>query len=201
MPLDNTERRRAVRRIPQPAEALSRVRLRTGRELTVVDISSVGVFLEGLTRLLPNTHTDIHIVTRHGRVLVRARVVRALVWRLGRDVVCYRTALAFDTALDTDASVPPNERSESGTPALSERGESSGSALSERSESKGIPFPAKTPGISKLWAIATRIPQSETLSELRNAAYLHSRNLHCRGIDFGMWLSALYRVGGGGGGE
>jgi len=102
MPPDNLERRRAVRRIPHPDEALSRVRLRTGREFTVVDISSSGVFVEGLTRLLPNTHTDIHIVTRHGRVLVRARVVRAVVWRLEKDVVTYRTALAFDTAVDTE---------------------------------------------------------------------------------------------------
>src|SRR6478752_1628022 len=111
---NDSERRRAVRRTPQPDEALSRVRLRTGRDFTVVDISSSGVFLEGLTRLLPNTHTDIHIVTRHGRVLVRARVVRALVWRLERDVVCYRTALAFDTAVDAEA------------PALSDRSESNG---------------------------------------------------------------------------
>ena len=102
MPPDNLERRRASRRTPQPDEALSRVRLRTGREFTVVDISSCGVFVEGLTRLLPNTHTDIHIITRHGRVLIRARVVRALVWRLERDVVCYRSALAFETPIDAD---------------------------------------------------------------------------------------------------
>jgi len=104
---NEAERRRAVRRIPQPEEALSRVRLRLGRELTVVDVSSSGICLEGLTRLLPNTHTDIHIVTRNGRVLVRARVVRAVVWRLERDVVCYRTALAFDTAVDTEIDAPP----------------------------------------------------------------------------------------------
>ena len=120
---NDLERRRAVRRTPQPDEALSQVRLRTGREFTVVNISSSGIFLEGLTRLLPNTHTDIHIVTRHGRVLVRARVVRALVWRLERDMVCYRTALAFDIAVDIEA----------------------GPALSERSESKGYPVPAEIP--------------------------------------------------------
>ena len=67
MPPDDSERRRAVRRTPQPDEALSRVRLRTGRELSVVDISAHGTLLEGVTRLLPNTHTDIHIVTRNGR--------------------------------------------------------------------------------------------------------------------------------------
>jgi len=131
----DSERRGAVRRTPQPDEALSRVRLRTGREFTVVNISSSGAFLEGLTRLLPNTHTDIHIVTRHGRVLVRARVVRALVWRLERDMVCYRTALSFDSAVDIEAE-----------PALIERNESKGPALTERSESNGYPVPAEIPG-------------------------------------------------------
>jgi hypothetical protein len=117
---NEAERRGAVRRVPRPEEALSRVRLRLGRELTVVDVSSSGIFLEGLTRLLPNTHTDIHIVTRNGRVLVRARVVRALVWRLERDVVRYRTALAFDSVVDTEP------------PALS--------------ESNGYAVPAENPG-------------------------------------------------------
>jgi hypothetical protein len=129
---NDSERRRAVRRTPQPDEALSRVRLRTGREFTVVNISSSGAFLEGLTRLLPNTHTDIHIVTRHGRVLVRARVVRALVWRLERDMVCYRTALSFDSAVDIEAG-----------PALSERLSRQGR---DKGESNGYPVPAEIPG-------------------------------------------------------
>jgi hypothetical protein len=113
MPHSEPDRRRAVRRTPHADETLSRVRLRTGRELTVVDISASGALLEGLTRLLPNTHTDLHIVTRHGRVLVRARVVRAFVWRLGREVVCYRTALAFETAVDTEVEAAPDARGES----------------------------------------------------------------------------------------
>ncbi len=136
---NDSERRRAVRRIPQPEEALSRVRLRLGRELTVVNISSSGVFLEGLTRLLPNTHTDIHIITRNGRVLVRARVVRALVWCLERDVVWYRTALAFDTVVDAE----PSGVSESQGAALSEP-LSHGSGL-VLSESNGYAVPAEHP--------------------------------------------------------
>jgi hypothetical protein len=124
MARNDSDRRRAARRAPHSDESLSRVRLRTGRELTVVNISAHGVLLEGLTRLLPNTHTEIHIVTRHGRVLVRTRVVRALVWRLERDLVCYRTALSFETAVDTEA----------------------GPALSERGESNGYSVPAEIPG-------------------------------------------------------
>ena len=77
MPPNGFDRRRAVRRVPQPTETLSRMRLRTGRELAVVDISPSGALVEGATRLLPGTHVDVHVVTRHGRVLVRTRVVRS----------------------------------------------------------------------------------------------------------------------------
>lgn len=103
MPPDESERRRAVRRIPQPDETLARVRLRTGRELSVINISPTGVLVEGGTRLLPGTHADVHVVTRHGRTLVRARVIRSLVWRLQADSVSYRAALAFETSVDTEA--------------------------------------------------------------------------------------------------
>jgi hypothetical protein len=151
MPLNGSERRRAVRREPQSDEPLSRVRLRTGRELTVVNISASGALVEGLTRLVPNTHTDLHIVTRHGRVLVRTRVVRALVWQLERDKVCYRTALAFETPVDAD--VDPALREPSSRRERND-GESSGPALSEPSsghrpdkgESNGYPLPAEIPG-------------------------------------------------------
>jgi hypothetical protein len=102
MPSSRPDRRHANRRAPGSDETLSRVRLRTGRELSVVNISPVGALVEGTTRLLPGTHVDVHIVTRHGRVLVRTRVVRAHVWRLEMDLVCYQTALAFDRRIDTD---------------------------------------------------------------------------------------------------
>jgi hypothetical protein len=124
MPPSETDRRRAPRRIPQPDESLARARLRTGRELTVINISSSGALVEGPTRLLPGTRADVHLVTRHGRVLVRTRIVRSLVWRLEPDVVCYRSALAFDTEVDTDAAL----------------------TLSERSESSGYPIPAQNVG-------------------------------------------------------
>ena len=106
MPREETERRRAPRRVLQSGDALARVRLRTGRELAVVDISACGALVEG-ARLLPGTHADIHVVTRHGRTLVRTRVVRSLVWHLEADVVCYRTALAFATDVDTETDGYP----------------------------------------------------------------------------------------------
>jgi hypothetical protein len=104
------ERRRAPRCVPLPGDRLARVRLRTGRELAVVDISTCGVLVEG-ARLLPGTHTDVHVVTRHGRTLVRSRVVRSLVWHLEANAVCYRSALTFETVVDieTDGYPVPTE--------------------------------------------------------------------------------------------
>lgn len=111
---DTSERRAAVRRLPDPDESLSRLRLRTGRELTVVNISSSGALVEGATRLLPGTRAEVHLVTRRGRVLVRTRIVRARVWRLEPDLVCYRTALCFDVSVDAEPGVTRSERIESG---------------------------------------------------------------------------------------
>src|SRR3954471_7612402 len=103
---DVVERRRSPRRSPGFTESLRRVRSRTGRDLDVVDVSHTGLLVEGQPRLLPNTHLDIHIVTRDGRVLIRCRVVRAFVWYLERDLVRYRTGLAFDRDVDTSIGYP-----------------------------------------------------------------------------------------------
>ena len=97
------ERRRTGRRVPAAGEPISRVRLRTGRELLVVDVGDAGALVEGTARLLPGTHFDVHIVTVEGRVLVRSRVARSAVVRLDADGICYRSALAFDRTIDTGA--------------------------------------------------------------------------------------------------
>jgi hypothetical protein len=94
------ERRRASRRVPLPDEPLSRVRLRAGRELAVIDLSSAGALVEGCSRLLPGTHVDVHVTTQDGRTLVRGRVVRAFVAYLDAEVVRYRGAIAFDRSID-----------------------------------------------------------------------------------------------------
>jgi hypothetical protein len=72
----------------------------------VIDIASTGVLIECRSRLLPNTHMDIHLVTRAGRVLIRCRVVRAWVCHVEADLVRYRVGLAFDHQLDTSAGYP-----------------------------------------------------------------------------------------------
>jgi hypothetical protein len=89
--------------MPGDDEPVSRVRLRAGRELAVIDLSNSGALVEGPTRLLPGTHVDVHLVTKDGRTLVRSRVVRAYVCYLQADMVRYRGAIVFDRAIDTSA--------------------------------------------------------------------------------------------------
>jgi hypothetical protein len=100
----SVERRAVSRRVPAPDETLAHVRLRTGRELAVVDIGDTGALLEGTARLLPGTHVEVHVVTREGRTLVRSRVTRASVFALAADSLRYRAALAFDMRVNTAPS-------------------------------------------------------------------------------------------------
>ena len=100
MRTDPGERRRGERWTPGPVDALSRVRLRGGRELVVIDISTTGALVEGTARLLPGTHLDVHVTATQGRVLVRARVVRCAVCSMTADVITYRGALAFAEPVD-----------------------------------------------------------------------------------------------------
>ena len=126
------ERRRAARRAPESSEPLARMRLRAGRELDVVDICSGGALVEGVARLRPGTCADVHVVTRHGRVLVRSRIVRAYVCRVHPEEVRYRGALAFEQNVDTAPAgyVLPD--------VLAELAPTSGSAYPEAQDT-GIP--------------------------------------------------------------
>jgi len=45
----------------------------------------------------------VHVTTRDGRVLARARVVRVWVHRLSADAVGYRSGVAFETSIDIGA--------------------------------------------------------------------------------------------------
>jgi hypothetical protein len=95
------ERRAACRRTPNADEPLSRLRLRVGRDLAVIDLSDRGALVEGAARLLPGTHCDVHVVTGEGRQLVRTRIVRAYVCHVEAESLRYRAALAFERAIDT----------------------------------------------------------------------------------------------------
>ena len=96
-----SDRRRVPRRTPAADEPLSRIRLRAGRELLVIDLSDAGLLAEGNMRLLPGTHVEVHLVTKEGRLLVRSRVVRAFVCDVSAGSIRYRGALLFDRSVDT----------------------------------------------------------------------------------------------------
>lgn len=98
------DRRRVARRGVPPDEPLSHAKLRIGGQLTLVDASSWGALTETTERLLPGRHLDVHVVPFGGRVLVRARVVRAYVWRLLADAIYYRAALVFEQPIDARPS-------------------------------------------------------------------------------------------------
>jgi hypothetical protein len=95
-----TDRRRVKRIVPESTQALSRVRLRAGRELTVINVSPAGALVEGSARLLPGTNVDVHVTAAQGRVLVRARVLRCAVWTVTADILQYRGALAFSAPIE-----------------------------------------------------------------------------------------------------
>jgi hypothetical protein len=100
------ERRRAHRREPNDDEPIARLRLRAGRELTVVNVGATGALVETEGRLLPGTCVDVHVITGDGRQLVRSRVVRAFVSTLAADRIIYRGALAFDRWVDIAPGYP-----------------------------------------------------------------------------------------------
>jgi PilZ domain len=97
---DGVDRRQASRRTPYGDEPIRRVKLRIGPELTVIDIGSHGVLVEGRARLAPGARVDVHVVPPQGRVLVRTTVVRAYVYQLRHDTVVYRAGLRFDHAIE-----------------------------------------------------------------------------------------------------
>jgi hypothetical protein len=82
-----------------------------------VDIADGGVRGTTSSRLLPGTHVDVHVVTRGGRVLRRARVGRALVAVVDAHRLIYEVALSFDAPIDSAPSrVVPTRWGSDGPP-------------------------------------------------------------------------------------
>jgi hypothetical protein len=76
-------------------------RIRPGREVVIVDLSSDGALVEGPWRFRPLSRCDVHLHVTGQDVHLRARIVRCFVARIERqEPVRYRTALAFDHAVE-----------------------------------------------------------------------------------------------------
>jgi hypothetical protein len=104
--VNGVERRYGDRRCPAADDPLAVIRLRTGRQLRVINIGPGGALVEGL-RLLPGASLDMHLPLGDGRLLVRGRVIRSEVSRLDANGIAYRSGLAFDRPVDLSGySVP-----------------------------------------------------------------------------------------------
>jgi hypothetical protein len=99
-PLDvPAERRRSQRRSLLDEHGITAVRIRPGCEAALVDVSAGGALVETTHRLMPGTSIDVQLHVRSRRVLVRGRVLRSEISKLGPSGPTYRGALNFDRTL------------------------------------------------------------------------------------------------------
>jgi hypothetical protein len=99
MTRDIFERRRTRRRQSVEEHGIVSARVRPGIDAAVVDVSAAGVLLETCHRLLPGTSIEVHFARDARLPLVRGKVVRCVVARVGPDKVSYRGAVLFDRRL------------------------------------------------------------------------------------------------------
>jgi len=116
-----TDRRGAPRFCPGAGSRLATARIRPGRELQVLNLSTNGMLVDGPLRLLPGSMVDVQL---HGTARpTRARVHRSAVSALGPGCLHYRAALTFERPLDHDVlpatvaeyPLPGPDRPQSGT--------------------------------------------------------------------------------------
>ncbi len=95
------DRRSSIRRTPVQCSWLLAARLRPGRQVRVVDLSSGGALVEVTVRLLPGAGVVLHLLGVDGPHTVRATVLRCHVAALDRATgVRYRAALAFEQSFE-----------------------------------------------------------------------------------------------------
>jgi hypothetical protein len=98
----SVDRREAGRRMHFTGGYLPpHARIRPGRLVVIVDLSSGGALVEGPWRFRPLSRCDVHLQLTGGDVHLRARIMRCFVARLDRqEPVRYRTALSFDQVVE-----------------------------------------------------------------------------------------------------
>ena len=96
---DTIDRRHACRHHTFDQHGIEHARVRPGREVLIVNVSSGGVLVETPHRLLPGYPIELHLRTGEQRVSVRGRVLRCAVARLRADDLWYRGAIGFDLEL------------------------------------------------------------------------------------------------------
>lgn len=98
------DRRRAARVSYRDGHLPPLARIRPGRPVVVVDLSSNGALVEGPWRFRPGSRVEFLVKPEAEPLHVAARVLRCFVARLGRyQAVRYRAALSFERPI----VVPP----------------------------------------------------------------------------------------------
>jgi hypothetical protein len=103
--------RRVDPRYPAAAiPAITGMRLSPGEAVTLVNISSSGVLVEGKTRFVPGTRVTVHFEGAIRPNQIKARVVRCQVSAIGGGgSLQYQSAIAFEGRMDLpveEASLP-----------------------------------------------------------------------------------------------
>jgi len=96
---DGIDRRQRNRFHTFDEHGIDHARVRPGREVLIVNVSSGGVLVETPHRLLPGSLIELHLRTADRRVSIRGRVLRCSVARLRATDVWYRGAIGFDLEL------------------------------------------------------------------------------------------------------
>ena len=102
--MDASHRPVAERRLSARTRAIAELgilqaRVRPGHEVSVIDISTDGVLIETVLRLLPGRTIELQIERSDQLTAVRGRVIRSHVARVHPSAVSYRGAIGFEQPL------------------------------------------------------------------------------------------------------
>ena len=101
------DRRRASRHKAGDLPAPLRARLSAGGDITLVDISSLGVLLETRTELTPGNIVHLQMQGGDANISIAARLVRTELARVSGSELKYRVAAAFAREIDLSALHEP----------------------------------------------------------------------------------------------
>jgi hypothetical protein len=103
----HSEDRRRAPRFNRPEEhGVTTVRVRPGRDVSVVDVSVGGLLVEMVSRLLPGSPIDLQLQCRGRPVAVRGLVQRCVVTKVRASAITYRGAIQFEQSLPQLAENP-----------------------------------------------------------------------------------------------
>lgn len=84
-------------------------RVRPGRDVAVINISSDGALIETSHRLLPGAVVDLQLDRSARRVVIRGRVLRCTVAAVAPTSLVYHGAIAFERPIGWCAADEPGE--------------------------------------------------------------------------------------------